>query len=375
MTTTLHRLQALGQSVWFDDISRGLIRSGGLQELIDLGVTGLTSNPTIFEKAVSGGADYDDGLRDLAEQGLSAGEIYERLTIEDIQSAADLLRPVYDRTDGADGYASLEVNPHLAHDTGTTTSEAGRLFAALDRPNVMIKVPGTPEGPPAIRSLIARGVNVNVTLLFSLEAYGRAREAYLSGLEDLAASGGDVRSVASVASFFVSRVDTAVDALIEERIEAGGPGLDTLLGQAAIANAKLAYLDFKETFGGERFARLEAKGARVQRTLWGSTSTKNPEYSDVKYVDGLIGADTVNTVPEPTLRAYLDHGAPSETLEHGLDEAAALPGRLDAAGISMDRVTAKLLADGVKVFADSFDGLLAKIERKRAALRARLPIA
>ena len=375
MTTTLHRLQALGQSVWFDDISRGLIRSGGLQELIDLGVTGLTSNPTIFEKAVSGGADYDDGLRDLAEQGLSAGEIYERLTIEDIQSAADLLRPVYDRTDGADGYASLEVNPHLAHDTGTTTSEAGRLFAALDRPNVMIKVPGTPEGPPAIRSLIARGVNVNVTLLFSLEAYGRAREAYLSGLEDLAASGGDVRSVASVASFFVSRVDTAVDALIEERIEAGGPGLDTLLGQAAIANAKLAYLDFKETFGGERFARLEAKGARVQRTLWGSTSTKNPEYSDVKYVDGLIGADTVNTVPEPTLRAYLDHGAPSETLEHGLDEAAALPGRLDAAGISMDRVTAKLLADGVKVFADSFDGLLANIERKRAALRARLPIA
>ena len=375
MTTTLHRLQALGQSVWFDDISRGLIRSGGLQELIDLGVTGLTSNPTIFEKAVSGGADYDDGLRDLAEQGLSAGEIYERLTIEDIQSAADLLRPVYDRTDGADGYASLEVNPHLAHDTGTTISEAGRLFAALDRPNVMIKVPGTPEGPPAIRSLIARGVNVNVTLLFSLEAYGRAREAYLSGLEDLAASGGDVRSVASVASFFVSRVDTAVDALIEERIEAGGPGLDTLLGQAAIANAKLAYLDFKETFGGERFARLEAKGARVQRTLWGSTSTKNPEYSDVKYVDGLIGADTVNTVPEPTLRAYLDHGAPSETLEHGLDEAAALPGRLDAAGISMDRVTAKLLADGVKVFADSFDGLLANIERKRAALRARLPIA
>ena len=375
MTTTLHRLQALGQSVWFDDISRGLIRSGGLQELIDLGVTGLTSNPTIFEKAVSGGADYDDGLRDLAEQGLSAGEIYERLTIEDIQSAADLLRPVYDRTDGADGYASLEVNPHLAHDTGTTISEAGRLFAALNRPNVMIKVPGTPEGPPAIRSLIARGVNVNVTLLFSLEAYGRAREAYLSGLEDLAASGGDVRSVASVASFFVSRVDTAVDALIEERIEAGGPGLDTLLGQAAIANAKLAYRDFKETFGGERFARLEAKGARVQRTLWGSTSTKNPEYSDVKYVDGLIGADTVNTVPEPTLRAYLDHGVPSETLEQGLDEAAALPEKLNAAGISMDRVTAKLLADGVKVFADSFDGLLANIERKRAALRARLPIA
>ena len=375
MTTTLHRLQALGQSVWFDDISRGLIRSGGLQKLIDLGVTGLTSNPTIFEKAVSGGADYDDGLRDLAEQGLSAGEIYERLTIEDIRSAADLLRPVYDRTDGADGYASLEVNPHLAHDTGTTISEAGRLFAALDRPNVMIKVPGTPEGPPAIRSLIARGVNVNVTLLFSLEAYGRAREAYLSGLEDLAAAGGDVRSVASVASFFVSRVDTAVDALIEERIETGRPGLDALLGQAAIANAKLAYRDFKETFGGERFARLEAKGARVQRTLWGSTSTKNPEYSDVKYVDGLIGADTVNTVPEPTLRACLDHGAPSETLEQGLDEAAALPGKLDAAGISMDRVTAKLLTDGVKVFADSFDGLLANIERKRAALRARLPIA
>jgi transaldolase len=243
MSNTLEQLQELGQSVWFDDISRGLVESGGLQELIDLGVTGLTSNPTIFEKAVSGSTDYDDALPPLAEQGLSAGEIYERLTIEDIQGAADLLRPVYDRTRGADGYASLEVNPHLAHDTQTTISEARRLFTALGRPNVMIKVPGTPEGAPAVRSLIGQGINVNVTLLFSVDAYRRAREAYVSGLEDLAASGGDVGSIASVASFFVSRVDAAVDAKLNERIAAGShelpelPNLKVLLGRAAVANA------------------------------------------------------------------------------------------------------------------------------------------
>ncbi len=371
MSNTLQQLQELGQSVWFDDIRRGLIESGGLQELIDLGVTGLTSNPTIFEKAVSGSTDYDDALLSLAEQDLDATQIYEKLTIEDIQGAADLLRPIYDRTGGADGYASLEVNPHLAHDTETTISEAMRLFTALGRPNVMIKVPGTPEGVPAIRSLISQGINVNVTLLFSLDAYRRASEAYVSGLEDLAASGGDIGPVASVASFFISRVDTAVDVQLNERIATGSVALKSLLGRAAVANAKLAYGDFKDTFTGPRFAQLKAKGARVQRTLWGSTSVKNPEYSDVMYVDALIGSDTVNTMPEPTLRAFLDHGTASERLERDLDGVADLTRGLDAAGISMEQVTTKLLADGVKAFADSYDELLANIERKRAALLAR----
>jgi transaldolase len=371
MSNTVQQLQKLGQSVWFDDIRRGLIKSGDLQELIDLGVTGLTSNPSIFEKAVSGSTDYDDSLLALAERDLDATRIYEELTIEDIQGAADLLRPVYDRTGGDDGYASLEVNPHLAHDTQTTISEARRLFAALDRPNVMIKVPGTPEGAPAVRSLIGHGINVNVTLLFSLEAYDLAREAYLSGLEDLAASGGEVGAVASVASFFVSRVDTAVDAQLDERIASGSAKLQALMGRAAVANAKLAYRDFKDTFNGARFAQLKAKGARVQRTLWGSTSAKNPSYSDVMYVDSLIGADTVNTMPEPTLRAFLDHGVASKTLETDLDQAATLSRELDAAGISMERVTAKLLTDGVKAFADSYDELLTNIERKRTALLAR----
>jgi transaldolase len=368
MSNSIQDVRAIGQSIWYDNIRRGLIESGELQRLIDLGVTGLTSNPTIFQKAIAESSDYDEALEALAASGSSVDQIYEALTVDDIRAAADLLRSAYDDSAAADGYASLEVSPHLANDANATIDEARRLFHLLDRPNAMVKVPATPAGIPAVHKLIGEGINVNVTLTFSLKAYRDVRGAYIAGLEDLRWAGGDLSRVASVASFFISRVDTAVDSQL-------GDDHDDLKGDAAIANAKLAYRDFKETFGGERFARLEAKGARVQRTLWGSTSTKNPEYSDVKYVDGLIGADTVNTVPEPTLRACLDHGAPSETLEQGLDEAAALPGKLDAAGISMERVTAKLLADGVKVFADSFDGLLANIERKRAALRARLPIA
>jgi transaldolase/glucose-6-phosphate isomerase len=368
----IQQVQSLGQSIWYDNIRRGLLVSGELKRLIDLGVTGLTSNPTIFEKAISGSTDYDDALLSLALAGRSANEIYEALTLEDIQAASDLLRPIFDRTGGADGYASLEVNPHLAHDTEGTVAEAKRLFAALGRPNVMVKVPATPEGIPAVRRLIGEGVNVNVTLTFSLDAYSQVRDAYIGGLEDLARAGGDVSKVASVASFFVSRVDTAVDALLQERIMHGDTEgvAPTLLGRAAIANAKLAYRDFKTTFGGRRFTGLRRRGARVQRPLWASTSTKNPNYSDVMYAESLIGRDTVDTLPEATLTAFLEHGRAAETLEQGLEEAEQVMASLEDAGISMEHVTAKLLADGVKAFADSFDKLIANIEDKRARLLA-----
>ena len=259
MNNPLQQVNALGQSVWYDNIRRGHIKSGELQRLIDSGITGLTSNPTIFEKAIAGSADYDDALLALVGNGKSASDIFESLATQDIRDAADLMRSIYEQTDGADGFVSFEVSPHLAHDTEGTVSEARRLFALLDRPNVMIKVPATPEGVPAVRQLISEGINVNVTLIFSLEAYAHVREAYIGGLEELAASGGDVSRVASVASFFVSRVDTAVDAILNERIQAGSDDLENLVGKAAIANAKLAYRDFKGAFGNDRFAALRAK--------------------------------------------------------------------------------------------------------------------
>ena len=370
MTDAIQGLQELGQSVWYDNISRGTIASGELQRLIALGVSGLTSNPPIFDKAISGSSDYDDALRELTGKGKTTTEIYEALAIEDIRAAADLLRPVYDLTDGADGYASLEVNPHLAHDTESTIAEAKRLFGALDRPNVMVKVPATPEGIRAVHRLIGEGLNVNVTLTFSLTAYRDVRQAYMAGLEDLDWAGGDVSHIASVASFFVSRVDTTVDALLDERVRAGDEDMEDLLGKAAIANAKLAYRDFNEDFGGDRFAVLRSKGARVQRPLWASTSTKNPNYSDVLYPDSLIGPDTVDTMPDATIEAYQDHGRPEITLDRGVSEAEAVFESLEAAGISMEQVTAKLLADGVKSFADSFDSLVNNIEEQRGRLLA-----
>ena len=365
---SLQELRRLGQSVWFDNIRRGFIKSGEMQRLIDQGVTGLTSNPTIFEKAISGSTDYDDALLKLARDGKNAEEIFEALAIEDIRDVADLLRPVYDETDGVDGYASIEVNPHLARKTDETITNARRLFAALDRPNVLIKVPGTPEGVPAIRRLISEGINVNTTLIFSLDAYAQVREAYISGLEILAENGGDPSRVAGVASFFVSRVDGIVDALLQARAENGGKEAQSLMGKAAIANAKVAYRDFEATFGDARFQALKAKGARVQRPLWASTSTKNPNYSDVMYVDRLIGPQTVNTMPDATLAAFLDHGSPAVTIGDGLDRALATAEELENLGISMDKVTSTLLEDGVKSFADSYDQLLANIEEKRAKL-------
>lgn len=371
MPNPVQQVQHLGQSIWYDNISRGLIESGGLQDLIDLGVSGLTSNPTIFEKAISGSTDYDAAILSMVGGNASASVTFDALAFEDIRSAADLLRPIYDKTGGTDGYASLEVSPRLAHDTDDTIAEARRLFAALDRPNVLIKVPATPEGIPAIRRLIGEGVNVNVTLIFSLEAYRQVSDAYISGLEDLDEAAGDLSRVASVASFFVSRVDSAVDALLGERIRDGGQGLEGLLGKAAIANAKLAYQAFKSKFAGQRFTSLRAKGARVQRPLWGSTSTKNPELSDVLYVDSLIGPDTVNTVPEATLMAFADHGKAAQTLELDLQDAEDVFQALEDAGISIDQVTAKLLADGVGAFAGSYDELLVGIEEKTESLRSK----
>ena len=333
-------------------------------------MTGLTSNPTIFEKAISSSDDYDFSLLAYAREGVTEpAALAEALAIEDIQAAADILRPVYDSTGGADGFASLEVNPHLARDTDATVAEARRLFSALDKPNAMIKVPATPEGIPAVRALISEGINVNVTLIFSLDMYAKVREAYLDGLEALTASGGDPSRTSSVASFFVSRVDTAVDALLER--VGGDSAARALMGKAAVANATIAYRDFKAAFGTDRFARMAKKGARVQRPLWASTSTKNPNYSDVLYVESLIGADTVNTMPDATLDAFLDHGEARLTIEDGEARAAETMDAVASAGVSMSDVTAQLTRDGVKAFADSFDLLLANIAAKRDRLLAR----
>ncbi|MCH8087638.1 MAG: bifunctional transaldolase/phosoglucose isomerase, partial [Chloroflexi bacterium] len=358
----------LGQSIWYDNIRRGLITSGELGRLIETGVTGLTSNPTIFERAIAGSTDYDEALLGMANSGKSTAETFEALAIDDIRAAADLLLPIYEATGGVDGYASLEVSPTLAHDTEGTVAEAERLYSVLDRPNVMIKVPATPEGIPAVRRLIARGINVNVTLIFALDAYREVVEAYIRGLEELTQNGGEAGGVASVASFFISRIDTAVDALIEERGRLGRDNLGHLLGKAAIANAKLAYKAFRDTFHGERFASLAGQGGRAQRPLWASTGTKNPAYSDVLYMDSLIGPDTVNTVPPATLTAFLEHGTASPTLERDLLDAQETMQALERAGIDVNKVTSRLLADGVKSFAESFEKLLANIEEKRARL-------
>ena len=365
MPNTIQSIYTLGQSVWYDNISRSMLNSGGLKDLIDIGVTGLTANPTIFEKAISNSNDYDDQLFTLATNGKDTAQIYDGLVIRDIQEAADLLRPVYDKTYGIDGYASLEVSPRLAYDTEGTISEAINYFAALNRPNVMIKVPATPEGIPAIRALIGQGINVNVTLIFSVEVYKNVQQAYLLGLEDLAQTTDDLSRVASVASFFVSRVDTAVDDLLSAQIATGNGITQELLGKAAVSNAKIAYHEFQKAFGSSQFKNLEEKGAMVQRPLWASTGTKNPEYSDVMYVDSLIGKNTVNTMPDATLEAFLDHGNATNKVNVELEQAEQAVKSIIDAGISLSSVTETLLSDGVKAFADSFELLLHNIEGKR----------
>jgi transaldolase len=364
----LAELARIGQSIWFDFIRRSLITSGGLQGLVDRGVRGVTSNPAIFAKAIAGSEDYDDHMQQLIKADKSVEAIYEHLAMKDIQMAADVLAPVYEATDGGDGFVSLEVSPFLADNTEQTIAEAKRLFETVGRPNVMIKIPATREGLPAITETIAAGVNVNVTLIFSLENYRQVAEAYIEGLERLAqdgpsaAGGHGVDRVASVASFFISRVDTAVDKLLEEK------GESELMGKIAIANSKLAYAEFLNIIGGQRWQSLAAKGANFQRVLWASTSTKNPDYPDTLYVDELIGPDTVNTLPPATLDAFIDHGQAAETLTANLAEARSQIERLSELGIDLTDVTRRLQEEGVAAFARPFEELLESIAGKRDQL-------
>lgn len=360
--TKLHQLADLGQAIWLDYIRRSIIESGELQKLVDQGMRGVTSNPSIFENAIAGSTDYDEDLNVLVSEGKSVEQIYETLAIDDIRGAADILRPLYDKTSGNDGYVSIEVNPTLAYDTEATIAEARRLFGTVRRPNVMIKVPATPAGIPAITELIGEGVNVNVTLIFSLDQYEAVTSAYIAGLEKLASSAGEVSKVASVASFFISRVDSVVDTALE------GVGNTNLQGKIGIDNAKVAYARFREIFQGARWQRLATLGARVQRPLWASTGTKNPAYPDTLYLDGLIGPDTVNTVPPNTLKAFLDHGNIAQTIDHDVETARERLAKLAELGIDLDSITKKLQDEGVAAFAKSFNGLLKSIAEKRQQL-------
>ncbi len=362
--TKLHELQQLGQSIWYDNIERDLINSGDLRTLIDDGIVGVTSNPSIFQKAITGSVAYADALKALVTDGKDALQIYESLAIEDIKQAADLLYPVYEETDGKDGYISLEVNPTLAHDTEGTIAEARRLFAELGRPNIMIKVPATQAGIPAIATLIGDGININVTLLFANDNYEQVAQAYIDGLEAYARNEGDLSRVASVASFFVSRVDTIVDKALE------AIGDEELQGKIAIANAKVAYTIYEELFSDVRWQALARRGARTQRLLWASTSTKNPAYPDVMYIDGLIGPDTVNTAPPGTIDAFHDHGTVAITLTVDVDQAREQLAQLETLGINLDDLTEQLQTDGVAAFASAFESLLESIDQQRRSYLA-----
>lgn len=361
----LHALHAKGgQSPWLDNLRRGWITSGELSKWVDLGVRGITSNPTIFQKAMTGTTVYDDQLADLSRRGFSVKESYWSLAVTDIIDALDILRSVYDESDGGDGFVSLEVDPGLAADTSATIAAARALHQRIDRPNLLVKIPATPEGIPAIQQMTAEGRSINVTLIFSLERYRQVTEAYLSGLEEYE---GDLSGVSSVASFFVSRTDTEVDRHLSEL---GTPDSLKLRGLAAVAQAQVAYQDFCNAFSGPRWRALEAEGARKQRPLWASTSTKNPEYPDTLYVDALIGPDTVNTLPDATLEAFIDHGTVARTVDQDVAEAYSVLERLDAVGIDLDGVAKVLEEAGVSAFRKSFDELLASLEEKAHGLRA-----
>ncbi|OGP79988.1 MAG: transaldolase [Deltaproteobacteria bacterium RBG_16_64_85] len=366
----LVRLGEMGQSPWLDYIHRGIIASGELARLVsEDGIKGVTSNPTIFEKAISGGQEYDEQIQALSAGGASVLAAYTEIATEDIRRAADVLRPVHDATSGADGYVSLEVEPDLAYDAQKSASRAEELFRKVSRPNVLIKIPATAEGLPAIEKAVSLGVPVNVTLIFSVKRYEEVTAAYIRGMEKRIASGGDPRSVASVASFFVSRVDTAVDKLLEETVLRwpGSPRAETaisLLGKVAVANARLAYARFEAIFSTPRWRELAAKGARVQRPLWASTGTKSPKYPDVKYVEELIGPFTVNTMPPQTMDAFRNHGVVADTLSRREAEARAILSDLGLLDIGLETVCEKLTRDGVESFADSFRKLLAAIERR-----------
>jgi transaldolase/glucose-6-phosphate isomerase len=360
---SIQELRKIGQSVWFDNINRSLIDSGRLDEMIALGLGGMTSNPTIFDKSISGSNDYDSSISRL--KGRPTFEVYDELTIADIKDAADKLMSVYKKTDGLDGYVSLEVNPHLSHNTKETIDEAVRLFRKVGRPNLMIKIPATKEGFPAITRVISQGINVNATLIFSRGQYRNTAKAFVEGLLEFDRAGGDVKMVASVASIFVSRIDTLTDKLIGEKLSSNpDKELEALRGGAAVANSKLIYQDYKKIFSAPDWMKLFKKGARVQRVLWASTGTKDPSYSDVKYVIELVGKDTVNTVPDKTWAAFLDHGVAKDVVFDGVKEAEKLLSGLKNKGIDIDKVCSKLLEDGLVSFEKSFDSLLTTIEKK-----------
>jgi transaldolase len=372
MTNPLVQLQQQGQSVWYDNIDRSQLASGQFKRMLaEDGILGVTANPTIFEKSISHGQAYDDQISHLINEGKSTNEIYEAVVIQDIRTVADLLRPVYERTDGKDGYVSLEVSPDLANDTQGTTAEAERFWKLVERPNLMIKIPATPAGIPAIYETLRKGINVNVTLIFSLDSYRAVTDAYLRALEDRNGAGQDISRLASVASFFVSRVDTLVDKLLEDKIKAGGNAeqLKVLEGRAAIANARLVYQEFKRIFNTPRFETLKHAGAHVQRPLWASTSTKNPAYRDVLYAEDLIGPDTVDTMPFETIENFRDHGRVRYSVEDDIPGAHTTFAELEKIGIHYDQVTQQLLDEGVKKFADSFHQLFAGIEGKKNAIK------
>jgi len=367
----LQELAGFGQSVWLDNIERSMFASGELRKLIDSGLRGMTSNPTIFEKAIDGGTDYDAQIESLSATVSDPNAIFEALAIDDIRAALDEFRALYDRTGGGDGFVSLEVSPLLAHDTQGTIDAAKRLWAEVDRPNLMVKIPGTEEGAPAITATIAAGISVNVTLLFSIDGYERAALAYVEGLEQRAAAGLPLLGLASVASFFLSRIDTEVDDALEAKIAAGRVELEELRGKAAIGQAKLAYERFKAIFTSERFKKLEARGAAPQRPLWASTSTKNPHYADLKYVETLVAPETVNTIPPKTLAALLDHGhITAGTAESDLPGVHTFAADLANAGISIGEITSDLTVAGVKSFAASYDQMLAAIATKQKRFAA-----
>lgn len=358
----LQQLLEQGQSIWYDFISRQFIANGTMQQLVDQGLRGMTSNPTIFEKAIASGSDYDDQISQLSNAGQTTSQIALQLFMADVRNACDVMRPVYDSSNGTDGFISLEVSPKLATDTEGTIAEAERIWQEVSRPNLMIKIPATPEGIPAVRRCIAAGININITLMFSMEQYQAVAEAYISGLEDRLAAGGAIAGIASVASVFVSRIDSLIDAQLGN---IGTPEALALQGKAAIANTKLTYQLFKTAFSGQRWERLAEHGAQLQRPLWASTSVKNPAFPDLLYVDNLIGPHTVNTVPPETLVAIMDHAVVKPAIEVGIQESEATLRQLTEAGINIPAVMDQLLDEGVEKFVASFDTLFAKIEAKR----------
>jgi transaldolase len=361
--TLFHKLAEYGQSAWLDNISRSMVKSSRLKDMLGLGLRGMTSNPTIFDQSIRMSTDYDDRIEELRDSGKSTFEIYDDLTVKDVQDAADIFKEVYEVTNGLDGYVSLEVNPKLAFKKDETIKEATRLFKKVQRLNVMFKIPATEAGLGVIEQLISEGININATLIFSVSQYEKTAHSYIKGISKLVQKGKDPSGVRSVASVFVSRVDTAVDTMIGER-----PELQHLRGKAAVANSRLIYKKYLEIFSQSEFKKLEKKGINIQRVLWASTSTKNPNYSDIKYVTELIARDTVNTLPENTFQAFLDHGIVEEGIEEDFDEAVKLIGALRRCGVDIDNVCAKLLQDGIFAFEKSFDSLLSSIETKAAKL-------